>query len=372
MRFHYIKFVIAMIIDLSLAAAVVGSDYFIEYRMPHSFGSTGALPATATAYAASMAEVSQDSTGTPSENTLSVDAVSDNKVSADAMQQVSDNAGAKFANKFSDTVISTDTEYKSPDISIELSYHSYDSGVTDGSENGKHVKYGTMVSYVLADVYIKDVTQLQTHFAMNTYGAGYMQKLPDMSAAIGSVFAVNGDSYSNNRHKNSGTIIRNGIVYRAQPANEETCVLYRDGSMKIFSPQEFDPQQAIRDGAWQTWVFGPGLLDENGHARSDYLTWDYIRESHPRTAIGYYEPGHYCFLVADGRKVNECRGMYLQEMGAVFETLGCKAAYNLDGGQCAFMTMGTRFANSPYKPENKISDCIAILEPIKTDGGKIQ
>lgn len=26
------------------------------------------------------------------------------------------------------------------------------------------------------------------------------------------------------------------------------------------------------------------------------MTWDYIRESHPRTAIGYYEPGHYCLV----------------------------------------------------------------------------
>ena len=57
--------------------------------------------------------------------------------------------------------------------------------------------------------------------------------------------------------------------------------------MKTFTPSEFGAQQAIQDGAWQSWVFGPSLLDEAGKAKTDFITWDYIRESHPRTAIGW-------------------------------------------------------------------------------------
>lgn len=44
------------------------------------------------------------------------------------------------------------------------------------------------------------------------------------------------------------------------------------------------------------------------------------------------------------------------------EQLGCKAAYNLDGGHCSFMTLQNQVANNPYKPEHRIEDGIFITE----------
>lgn len=270
----------------------------------------------------------------------------------------------KFADHFTDTVVSTDTSYTSPDLSIQLSYGSYDSHVLDTTSDGKHKKYGTNVSYVLADIYVGDITCIQTAFAKDTYGVGYSEKLTDMSERIKSVLAVNGDSYNNNRHQDNGTIIRNGVVYRAQSTDMETCVLNWDGTMKIYQPEELNTQQLIQDGAYQSWIFGPSLLDENGKAKTSFLTWDYIRQSHPRTAIGYYEPGHYCLLVVDGRQ-KDSRGMFLDEMAGLFENLGCKAAYNLDGGHCSFMTMQGNVVSHPYKPEHEIPDGIFITEATK-------
>ena len=57
--------------------------------------------------------------------------------------------------------------------------------------------------------------------------------------------------------------------------------------------------------------------------------------------------------------------MFLDEMARLFEKLGCKAAYNLDGGHTAFMTMGDRIINRPYKPHNKVADGIFIVEGLK-------
>lgn len=267
----------------------------------------------------------------------------------------------KFADKFTDQVVATDTSYTSPDLSIQLSYNQYDTGKSDTSASGKHEKYGTKISYVLADIYVGDITCIQTAFAQNMYGVGYSEKLSDMSAKMKSVLAVNGDSYSNNRHKDNGTIIRNGVVYRSRQTDAETCVLNWDGTMDIYSPGQIDIEQLIKQGAYQSWVFGPSLLDENGKAKTSFLTWNYIRQSHPRTAIGYYEPGHYCLLLVDGRQ-DSSRGMFLDEMAKVFEDLGCKAAYNLDGGHCSFMTFQSQVANHPYKPEHEVSDGIFITE----------
>lgn len=49
----------------------------------------------------------------------------------------------KFAEHFTDVVVSTDTSYRSPNLSVQLTYHNFDSGIIDESEQGKHKKYGT-------------------------------------------------------------------------------------------------------------------------------------------------------------------------------------------------------------------------------------
>lgn len=113
----------------------------------------------------------------------------------------------KFADQFTDQVIASDMTYSSPNLAIELLHHQYDTGKIDLSDSGTHKKYGTRISYVLADVYVGDVTCLQTAFAQDIYGIGYEEKLSDMSKRMKAVLGINGDSYSNNRHKDNGTII---------------------------------------------------------------------------------------------------------------------------------------------------------------------
>ena len=143
------------------------------------------------------------------------------------------------------------------------------------------------------------------------------------------------------------------------------CVLYQDGTMATYGPSQFDPEAALEQGILQTWIFGPRLLDDSGKALTSFDTWDYIKKTHPRTALGYYEPGHYCFVTVDGRQPGYSRGMSLPELAQVFEGLGCAAAYNLDGGHTVFMTLENRYVNHSYKPSKTISDCICICEPKK-------
>lgn len=136
--------------------------------------------------------------------------------------------------------------------------------------------------------------------------------------------------------------------------------------MSVVIIPAYRPDETLATITDQLWTYGcqivvvdDGSLDESGKAKQSFVTWDYIRESHPRTAIGYYEPGHYCLLLVDGRQ-EASRGMFLEEMAKVFEDLGCKKAYNLDGGHCSFMTFQQKTANHPYKPEHEVSDGIFI------------
>ena len=141
------------------------------------------------------------------------------------------------------------------------------------------------------------------------------------------------------------------------------CVLYYDGTMRTFAPDDFSLEQAIADGAYQAWCFGPMLLDERGWPIPDeeLNTSKNIRRANPRAGIGYYEPGHYCFVVVDGR-TSDSSGMSLEEFSSLFAELGCKAAYNMDGGRSAEMYYNGDVLNDPYKGGRSVSDCLIIRE----------
>lgn len=252
----------------------------------------------------------------------------------------------QFGEHFSDSVELSDSSYKSENVSISVTKH------TEG-------KGSYQVTYYVADIYVADLTCLQSGFAYGTYGIGYTEKLLSMDQSLNAILAINGDFYGNG---NIGVVIRNGILYRSNMNDADVCVLYSDGTMKTYSPWDFDADQAIRDGAWQAWSFGPELLDEEGNQKKEFNADWFISKLHPRSAIGYYEPGHYCLVVVDGRQPGYSNGMTLVQLSELFHQLGCKAAYNLDGGKSSSMTFLDSEVNRPYEGGREVSDCIIIKE----------
>ncbi|MBO5473382.1 MAG: phosphodiester glycosidase family protein [Lachnospiraceae bacterium] len=343
--------------DILLAGAFVIGNYIWEYRMPRKLDALNQ-------------QVTVETEGQPvPEQTGNVQGQPVPEQAGNAQgQSVPEQAGnvqeqersaevqpwkEKFRDHFTDAICVSDSSYSSPDVAVFIEQKTLGEG-TD------------IVTYYVADIYIAGIDCIRTGFAEDTYGIGYREGLEEMSARFNAIAAISGDSYSNDSRMESGTIIRNGIVYRKESTRSDVCVLYYDGRMQTFSPEEFSPDQVIADGAYQTWIFGPALLDEKGKRKtdaSDYNTEDYIRQSHPRTAIGYYEPGHYCMVLVDGRQEGYSRGMYLEEMSQIFEEMGCRAAYNLDGGHCSLMTFNGQIANQPYELSKDICDCIFIAEP---------
>ena len=87
-----------------------------------------------------------------------------------------------------------------------------------------------------------------------------------------------------------------------------------------------------------------------------------VESENPRAALGYYEPGHYCFVVVDGRRPSYSYGMTFRELAEVFLDLGCDCAYNLDGGGSAVMTLNGEIANLPSGGGRSLSDIILIAE----------
>ena len=66
-------------------------------------------------------------------------------------------------------------------------------------------------------------------------------------------------------------------------------------------------------------------------------------------------------MVVDGRAADS-GGMSLAEFSLLFEQLGCKCAYNLDGGNTAAMVYKNHVVNEPSQGGRRLSDIIYIGE----------
>ena len=243
------------------------------------------------------------------------------------------------ADKFiSGEAVLTGSSYQSENVSVSWTRHEQSSDARK-------------IVYYLADVYVRSADYIRT--AVAEHGYAPVQKL---AAENGAVFAINGD-YAPAREL--GVIVRDGIVIR-DTSYGDVLALYENGEMRTFAADEFNLTTEAARGLRDAWSFGPALLDGEGRARTEFDTT--VAEANPRTAVGYYEPGHYCFLAVNGRGAEDSSGMTMTELAALFESLGCKAAYNMDGGQSSVMAWdeGRVTVNTPANGGRPVSDIIYI------------
>lgn len=250
--------------------------------------------------------------------------------------------GTAHKDKFTDgEVISERNRYVSENVSIT---------VTEHDVNG--------VVYHLADIYIRDISSFKTLFADDRFGKGYSESTYKADLRSDSILTMNGDFYG---LRNYGVIIRNGTLYRTMKnAICDYCVLFWDGTMECYGPGPVDADALLEQGAYQSWYFGPMLLDENGQPMTEFNS--NVQKRNPRSGIGYFEPGHYCLVVVEGR-TDDSKGLSLADFSKLMYSLGCKVAYNLDGGETAQMVFDDRTQNELLNNGRKCSDFIIITEP---------
>ena len=218
-----------------------------------------------------------------------------------------------------------------------------------------------MVVFV-ADVYLEDITSFRSAWSKETLrdSAHKPMDVLELMSREDALLMINGDYVCK---WDFGCVVKNGVVARqVDNPRYDACVLLRDGTMLTLDGNKTSSEQILAMDPWQAWCFGPALLDENGQAKEKFNSS--LTGVNPRTVLGYYAPGHYCFVVVEGRRDRYSRGMTLQQLSRFMASLGCQAAYNLDGGDSSVMAFdGHRVSN----PRNKrsIPDVIYISEPRK-------
>ena len=246
----------------------------------------------------------------------------------------------------------TDSGYQSENIAVNITTHRV-------CESDVYV----------ADLYVRSAECLRRAFGGDAWNNS-SEKIDTLARNSGAVLALTGD---NSHHLKAGYLAGNGQLWRSRGNNmRDLCVLYTDGTMKVYraKPNHNQISSEMQQGLiWQTFVFGPGLLDENGKALAKFTPSD-VEPRNPRAVIGYYEPGHYCLVQVDGRgtfsKIEpgvDNEGMTMTELAQFMESIGCQAAYNLDGGQSAAMWFRDSVISTPYNNGRAVGDAIVICEP---------
>ena len=318
-----------------LSAALIMLLFFITSYVIHPESAGSSLPAPSSATAAQM-PATTDAGATP-------DPATGNTPDPAAQATAQPDAAAdptswrvKFADKFtSGAVEKTDMSYKDANINITIN---------------KVQKNN--ITYFLADIYVADIQYFKTAFAKQPDVMGGREATNVVAQENNAILAINGDHCVDN----NGPVVRNGKLFRDEKFADALVMNY-DGSMQTFSADALDMNAIKANGAWQVWTFGPMLL-KDGQPMTQFNST--LMKANPRTAVGYYEPGHYCFLVVDGRQEGYSVGMTMQELSQFFYDSGCKVAFNLDGGQSSEMVFLGNVINKPYDGGRSTNDILYI------------
>ncbi|MBQ6257984.1 MAG: hypothetical protein IJJ60_15440, partial [Clostridia bacterium] len=153
-----------------------------------------------------------------------------------------------------DELVWTDSSYQSANVCISITSERY-----------------LNTDIYVADIYVRSINSFQRGMASNKF-KGNTQRIDKIAKANESIIAMTGDNSAN---LSAGWVIANGKIWRkTSNRKRELCVLYSSGEMVILEPGDIvakDIAAGVEAGEiWQTFLFGPGLLTEDGKAKTAF------------------------------------------------------------------------------------------------------
>ena len=252
---------------------------------------------------------------------------------------------------YTDTLASPGAYYRDMHVSVEIRRLEFNKTV--GSRERKITCY-------IAEIFLQDISYFRTALSSDAFRGKY-ESVSAMAARHNAIVAISGDFYNSSQHK--GPVNRNGIWYRSEADSQlDVCALLYDGTLVTLPAGSYTRDMLEALEPYQLWCFGPSLIDPDGAVPAVY-NGDVTAE-HPRAAIGSDGPGHYFFVLADGRRPQYSSGLNMTGLSELFIELGCSVAYNLDGGQTAVMASKDGPISIPVERDGRpVSDILYIAVP---------
>lgn len=243
----------------------------------------------------------------------------------------------------------------------------YSDGATSVSVSQVVTGSGTeTVTYYVADVVLGDATALRSAFAKDQFGENITETTSAIAEDNDAVFAINGDYYG---FRDTGIVIRNGVLYRDEGAREGL-VFYTDGTVRVYDETTTSGDELLAAGAWNTLSFGPAIVADGQIVEGiEDIEIDTnfgnhsIQGEQPRTIVGVIDENHLVFVVVDGRDEDYSRGVTMTEAAQIMVDLGATTAYNLDGGGSSTMFFNGEVINQPSNGgERGTSDILYVAD----------
>ena len=227
--------------------------------------------------------------------------------------------------------------YSDPDIYIDITTHRDEADTT---------------TYYAADIRIKNLAYFKTALAKDKFGQNIKERTSDICKRKKGILGINGDTYGS---QEGGYVIRNGNLEPGQFRFEknlsrkkpEDLIVKKDGTFEIIDETNTSFEQVLEQNPLHVFSFGPGLVNKNEVTVTpkDEVGVALSGNRNQRCAIGIVSPGHYYFVVSDGRN-SDSSGISLYTLANIMKDLHCETAYNLDGGGSATMWLDNGTGNA--------------------------
>ncbi len=212
-------------------------------------------------------------------------------------------------------------------------------------------------------------TQLRTAYAGKTIKKDTTGLVTVMAKQHNAIVAINGDNYTNEKAKHS-FIYRMGEK-RQDKLNKQKDILIIDENgdfhtfVKSAGADKFEKDTGHK--IVNAFMFGPALV-QNGEVLTLDKEYNFNPNGRePRCAIGQLDTLSYVLVIADGRGNSGSDGATHKELAEFMASLGCKEAYNLDGGNSAIMVYNNEIYN--YKArERDVADVIYFATAVPSEG----
>jgi N-acetylmuramoyl-L-alanine amidase len=174
----------------------------------------------------------------------------------------------------------------------------------------------------------------------------------------------------------SGTLIDEGLYYQAPEKYYTDLIFTKDNKLMIDNIDPLDKEKLVNLQFNSHFTCGTSFtLIQNGEISiTNVEAFPHYKYSAPRTAIGQKLDKTICFVVVDGRRVNE-KGVDARQLAMIMYDLNCYVAVNLDGGGSSEMIVDGKIVNKPSDGQERyIGTALIVYKKIdnKKDGANMK
>lgn len=198
----------------------------------------------------------------------------------------------------------------------------------------------------IAYVQIADPSQLRTGVVNpEKLGSSKTASVSALAKKYNAVIAINGDNYVDKPEKTTFEYRMTNKIRSKTNRTKDILVIDDQGDFHLFPKsqgiKEFPNELKKMDRKLvNAFTFGPALVIDGELMEIDENYGYNPHGREPRAAIGQMGPMSYVLVVVEAKDRSGSSGFSQTKLGEFMHELGCKQAFNLDGGNSAEMVFG--------------------------------